>query len=451
VKKLFISFLIIISAISSQAQEVIDQVVAVVGNEIILKSDIENQYYQILSQGYNSEESDLKCDILEELMFQKLLYLQAIADSVVITDKEVETELDRRISVFINQLGSEKKLEEFYGKSVNEIKADFRDVIREQLLTQKVQSGLTANLKITPSEVKEFFEEIPQDSLPIVSAYFELSEIVVTPAIGQAEKDATIKKLDDLRDRILKGESFETLAILYSMDPGSATAGGELGFVSRTDLVPEFASVAFNLTSPDEVSRVVETEYGFHIIQLIEKKGNMMNFRHILMTPEVSIDQIVAAETKANEIYNLIKTDSLNFADAVKNYSDADSKFNSGKVMNPYYGNAKLSNEFVDPYTLKALSNLKPGEYSKPFLASTNKGVKVMKIVRLDVKVESHVANLTDDYQEIQQYALQVKSQEAIEKWINKKLESTYVRIDQSYSNCNFKFGDWYKKSINTK
>jgi peptidyl-prolyl cis-trans isomerase SurA len=221
-------------------------------------------------------------------------------------DKEVETELDRRISVFINQLGSEKKLEEFYGKSVNEIKADFRDVIREQLLTQKVQSGLTANLKITPSEVREFFEEIPLDSLPIVSAYFELSEIVVTPAIGQAEKDATIKKLNDLRDRILKGESFETLAILYSMDPGSATAGGELGFVSRTDLVPEFASVAFNLTSPEEVSRVVETEYGFHIIQLIEKKGNMMNFRHILLTPEVSIDQIVAAETKANEIYNLI-------------------------------------------------------------------------------------------------------------------------------------------------
>ncbi|MDD3685957.1 MAG: SurA N-terminal domain-containing protein [Bacteroidales bacterium] len=191
-KKLFISFLIIISALSSQAQEVIDQVVAVVGNEIILKSDIENQYYQILSQGYNSEESDLKCDILEELMFQKLLYLQAIADSVVITDKEVETELDRRISVFINQLGSEKKLEEFYGKSVNEIKADFRDVIREQLLTQKVQSGLTANIKITPSEVKEFFEEIPQDSLPIVSAYFEISEIVVTPAIGQAEKDGYI-------------------------------------------------------------------------------------------------------------------------------------------------------------------------------------------------------------------------------------------------------------------
>ncbi len=428
------------------SQEVIDQIIATIGNEVILKSDIENQYIQIMSQGYDSEESDLKCDVLEELMFQKLLYLQAIQDSVEVTDKEIDTELDRRLGVFINQLGSEAKLEEFYGKSITEIKSDFRGMIREQILTQKVQSGLTANAKVTPSEVKAFFEAIPTDSLPFVESYYEISEIVISPIIGKAEKDATMEKLNALRERILKGESFQTLAILYSEDPGSSTKGGELGFVSRTDLVPEFASVGFNLTSTEEVSRVVETEYGFHIIQLIEKKGNMMNFRHILLTPAVSIDQIQIAETKANEVYDLMKSDSLTFDEAVKTYSDGESKYNSGKVLNPYYGNSKLSDDFIDPYTRKALVGLKPGEYSKPFLASTTKGIKVMKIVRLDIRVEDHVANLKDDYQEIQQYALQKENQRLIEKWITDKLVSTYVKIDQSYSNCTFKFGNWYKK-----
>lgn len=427
------------------SQEVIDQVVAVVGNEIILKSDVENQYIQIMSQNYNPDESDLKCDILEELMFQKLLFIQSKLDSIQITDKEVDTELDRRMSVFVNQLGSEQKLEEFYGKSVKDIKSDFRDIIKEQLLTQKVQTGLTSSLKVTPSEVKAYFESIPEDSLPLVESYFELSEITITPVIGQVEKDATMAKLNGIRDRILNGESFETMAILYSEDPGSSTSGGELGFVSRTDLVPEFASVAFNLTSPDEVSRVVETEYGFHIIRLVEKKGNMMNFRHILLTPAVSIDQVQIAETKADEVYSLMKSDSLSFDEAVKTYSDGDSKFNTGKVMNPYYGNSKLSDDFVDPYTRKAIANLKPGEYTKPFLAANNKGVKVMKIVRLDNRVENHVANLKDDYQEIQQFTLQQESQKVVEKWINTRLESTYIRIDPSYSNCNFKFGNWYK------
>lgn len=447
-KKIAGLFVLVLISYVSISQEVIDQVIAIVGNEVILKSDIENQYIQIMSQGYNPDASDLKCDILEELMFQKLLYLQSVKDSVVVTDKEVETELDRRLGVFINQLGSESKLEEFYGKSINEIKSDFRGIIKEQLLTQRVQSSLTANVKVTPSEVKTFFESIPKDSIPFVEAYYELSEIVISPVIGKAEKDATIEKLNGIRERILNGESFATLAILYSEDPGSSSKGGELGFVSRTDLVPEFASVAFNLTSTEDVSRVVETEYGFHIIQLIEKKGNMMNFRHILLTPSVSIDQIQAAETKAEEVYNLIATDSLTFDMAVKTYSDGDSKYNNGKVMNPYYGNTKLSDDFVDPYTRKAVAGLKPGEYSKPFLAANSKGIKVMKIVRLDVRVDSHVANLKDDYQEIQQYALQKENQKVIEKWINNKLESTYIKIDGSYSNCDFKFGDWYKKSI---
>ncbi len=443
------SILILITAILSfnisYSQEIIDQVIAVVGNEIILESEIENQYIQLMSQGYASNSADIKCDILEEMMFQKLLYIQAGIDSVEVTKKEVETELNRRLDVFINQLGDEKALEEFYGKSILEIKADFSDIIEEQLLTQKVQQSLTGEVKITPSEVKAFFEEIPEDSIPMVEPYFEISEIVISPEIGQEEKDAVKEKLNGIRERIINGESFATMAILYSEDPGSATKGGELGFVGRNDLVPEFATVGFNLTSTEDVSRIVETEFGYHIIQLIEKKGNMMNFRHILLTPKIGIEELSIAETKMGEISELIKTDSIDFDKAVDEYSDADSRFNSGKVMNPYYGNAKLSKDFVDPYTAKTVNGLKQGEISEPFLSANEKGAKVMKIIRLDVKVEKHVANLKDDYQEIQQYALEKEKQERTEKWINEKLESTYVKIDDSYCNCKFKFGNWNK------
>ena len=327
-----------------------------------------------------------------------------------------------------------------------EIKEDFRDVIKEQLLTQKVQVSLTGEVKITPSEVKAFFEDIPEDSLPLVEPYFEISEIVITPDIGEEEKKTVKEKLNNIRERIINGESFSTMAILYSEDPGSATKGGELGFVSRTDLVPEFASVAFSLTSPEEVSRIVETEYGFHIIQLIEKKGNMMNFRHILLTPKIGVEELTIAENKMNEVYDLIVNDSISFDDAVDKYSDGDSKFNSGKVMNPYYGNAKLNNEFVDPYTVKAVGKLNVADISKPYLSANAKGAKVMKIIRLDVKVEEHIANLTDDYQEIQQYALEKEKQNIIEKWINEKLESTFVKIDESYCNCKYKYGNWTKE-----
>ncbi|MBN2778924.1 MAG: peptidylprolyl isomerase [Bacteroidales bacterium] len=445
-KKSLVLIIVLSFTFGLQAQEIIDKVIAVVGNEIILKSEIENQFIQIQSQGLYTGSEDLKCDILEELMFQKLLYLQAIYDSTEVTQKEVDTELDRRLSVFINQLGDEKKLEEFYGKSIVEIRSDFRDIIKEQILTQKVQASLTAEVKVTPSEVKAFFDDIPKDSLPTVEPYFEISEIVITPEISEEQKNQVMDKLNGIRDRIVNGESFATMAILYSEDPGSATKGGELGFVGRNDLVPEFASVAFNLTSPEEVSRVVETEFGFHIIQMIEKKGNMMNFRHILLTPKIGVEELTVAETKMNEIYDLIKSDSISFEQAVEKYSDGESRFNQGKVMNQYYGNAKLSNEFVDPYTAKNVSTLKIGEYSKPFLSANSRGGKVMKIVKLDVKVDKHIANLKDDYQEIQQYALEKAKQDVIEKWINTKLESTFVEIDESYCNCKFKFGNWNKK-----
>lgn len=444
-KNVYVIFCFIIISINLSSQENIDKIIAIVGNEIILKSDIENQYMQAMSQNYSSETEDLKCNILEELMYNKLLYIQSQRDSINVNDKEIEQELDRRLSVFVNQLGSEKKLEEYYNKPINEIKNDFRPIIKEQLLTQRVQATLTANTKLTPSDVKNYYAAIHKDSLPSVDAYFELSEIVFTPAIGKKEKDATIEKLNQIRERILKGENFSTLAILYSEDPGSAQKGGELGFVSRNDLVPEFTSVAFNLTSPQEVSRVVETEFGFHIIQMMEKKGNLLNLRHILLTPMVSIDEVAIAENKAFEVYNKLIKDSISFENAVKEYSDGETKHNSGRILNQYYGNSKLSKDFVDPAIRKAMAGIKMGEYSKPFLSTNNKGVKVVKIIRLDNIVEQHIANLKDDYQEIQHYAIQKENQKIISKWINSKIKNVYIKIDTSYKNCKFTYANWYK------
>ena len=430
---------------SSQAQGIIDKIVGIVGNEIIMMSDIENQYIQMASQQMKVD-GNTRCEILEDMMFQKLLYVQAQKDSLSVTPKEVETELDRRLSVFINQIGSEQKLEEYFGKTIKSIKDDLRSTIEEQMLAQKVQQKIIGDTKVTPSEVKNFFEKLPADSIPTIEAYYELSEIVIKPEVSKEDKEKVVAELNKIRERILNGESFSTMAVLYSEDPGSAMKGGELGFVSKTDLVPEFSQVAFNLTSPLDVSQVVETEYGFHIIQMIEKKGNMMNFRHILMKPKVSMEALEAADKKANEVYSILKSDTISFTDAVKKYSNGDSKGSDGKVMNPYYGDARMTSDFLDPYTKSAVMPLKEGEYSKPFLSSDNKGSRVIKIVRLDLDVKEHKANMKDDYLTLQRAALEDKNSRLIDEWVKDKVQSVYIKIDDEYKDCNFNVNCWIKK-----
>lgn len=430
---------------SSQAQGIIDKIVGIVGNEIIMMSDIENQYIQMASQQMKVD-GNTRCEILEDMMFQKLLYVQAQKDSLSVTPKEVETELDRRLSVFINQIGSEQKLEEYFGKTIKSIKDDLRSTIEEQMLAQKVQQKIIGDTKVTPSEVKNFFEKLPADSIPTIEAYYELSEIVIKPEVSKEDKEKVVAELNKIRERILNGESFSTMAVLYSEDPGSAMNGGELGFVSKTDLVPEFSQVAFNLTSPLDVSQVVETEYGFHIIQMIEKKGNMMNFRHILMKPKVSMEALEAADKKANEVYSILQSDTISFIDAVKKYSNGDSKGSDGKVMNPYYGDARMTSDFLDPYTKSAVMPLKEGEYSKPFLSSDNKGSRVIKIVRLDLDVKEHKANMKDDYLTLQRAALEDKNSRLIDEWVKDKVQSVYIKIDDEYKDCNFNVNCWIKK-----
>ena len=443
-KTIIMTAIALLVGASSQAQGIIDKIVGIVGNEIIMMSDIENQYIQMASQQMKVD-GNTRCEILEDMMFQKLLYVQAQKDSLSVTPKEVETELDRRLSVFINQIGSEQKLEEYFGKTIKSIKDDLRSTIEEQMLAQKVQQKIIGDTKVTPSEVKNFFEKLPADSIPTIEAYYELSEIVIKPEVSKEDKEKVVAELNKIRERILNGESFSTMAVLYSEDPGSAMKGGELGFVSKTDLVPEFSQVAFNLTSPLDVSQVVETEYGFHIIQMIEKKGNMMNFRHILMKPKVSMEALEAADKKANEVYSILQSDTISFIDAVKKYSNGDSKGSDGKVMNPYYGDARMTSDFLDPYTKTAVMPLKEGEYSKPFLSSDNKGSRVIKIVRLDLDVKEHKANMKDDYLTLQRAALEDKNSRLIDEWVKDKVQSVYIKIDDEYKDCDFNVKCWIK------
>ena len=443
-KTIIMTAIALLIGASTQAQGIIDKIVGIVGNEIIMMSDIENQYIQMASQQMKVD-GNTRCEILEDMMFQKLLYVQAQKDSLSVTPKEVETELDRRLSVFINQIGSEQKLEEYFGKTIQSIMDDLRSTIEEQMLAQKVQQKIIGDTKVTPSEVKNFFEKLPADSIPTIEAYYELSEIVIKPEVSKEDKENVVAELNKIRERILNGESFSTMAVLYSEDPGSAMKGGELGFVSKTDLVPEFSQVAFNLTSPLDVSQVVETEYGFHIIQMIEKKGNMMNFRHILMKPKVSMAALEAADKKANEVYSILKSDTISFTDAVKKYSNGDSKGSDGKVMNPYYGDARMTSDFLDPYTKSAVMSLKEGEFSKPFLSSDNKGSRVIKIVRLDLDVKEHKANMKDDYLTLQRAALEDKNSRLIDEWVKDKVQSVYIKIDDEYKDCNFNVKCWIK------
>lgn len=445
IKRIFIGIAFILICSNIFSQDVIDKIVGVVGNEIIMKSDIENQYIQMASQQMDLN-ANSRCEILEDMMFQKLLYVQAKKDSIEVTSKEVETELDRRLSVFINQIGSEEKLEEYFGKTIKSIKDDLRSTIEEQMMAQKVQQKIIGDTKVTPSEVRRYFEKLPADSIPTIESYFELSEIVIKPEVKKEDKDAIIAELNKIRERILNGESFSTMAVLYSEDPGSAMKGGELGFVSKNDLVPEFSQVAFNLTSPIDVSQVVETEYGFHIIQMVEKKGNMMNFRHILMKPKVSTAALEEADKKATMVYNLLKADSISFEDAVKKYSNGDSKVSDGKVTNPYYGDSHMTNDFIDPYTKMAISSLKEGEFTKPFLSADNKGLRVIKIIRLDLNVKEHKANLKDDYQTIQTYALNDKNSKLIDEWVKDKVQSVFIKVDDEYKNCTFNVDCWLRR-----
>jgi len=425
--------------LSAQPEQdsIVDGVLGIVGGNVLLKSDIENQYLQYRAQGIIQGTSrQVKCQIFENMLYQKLLLHQSQVDSLTVTDEQVEAEMDRRMRYFISQAGTPDRLEEHFGKSLLEIKNELRDVIREQMLTEQEQQKITKDATVTPSEVRSFFRKIPKDSIPLINSEFEIGVIVKQPQLGEAEKQEAKEKLRTFKDRIANGDDFSTLAVLYSEDPGSSKQGGELGMFKRGEMRPEFEAAAFRL-KPGEVSDIVETEDGFHLIQMIERRGEYINVRHILIQPKVSPYNLNKSKIFLDSVATLITTKKITFDAAVVRFSDDPNKNSGGMMINQATGNSKFEADQIDPKIFFILDKLKTGEVSTAVL-NTERGKQDYRIYYLKSRTNPHRATLEEDYARIQLMALEKKRQEIVDEWVTAKAASTFISITGEYSNCPF-------------
>lgn len=451
-------YLLIIASLVSfyfvQAQgALIDEIISVVGSEIILRSEVESQAEQMVMEGMGERNKFTFCRVLEDMIYQKMMLEQARFDSLNVTDEQVESELGRRMDYFVRQFGGRDKMEEYLGKTIDQLKDEFRKSVKDQLMIQQMQGSITGRAKVTPSEVKDFFNAIPKDSLPYIQSEVQIGQIILIPPVRKEEKERIVKELTKIRQEILDGGKFSLKAIRYSDDQGSAANGGELGFMRREDLVPEFSGVAFGLQDPTQVSEIVESEYGFHIIQLIEKRGEYANFRHILMQPKVFSFDIEKKINTMDSILTLIKKENISFNKAVELYSeDVDTKNNGGVMVNPYTGGSMFSMDElskIDVNTFRIVEKLDVGKFSDPHLYELPGGKKAVRILYLMKKTEPHVADLSTDYPKIQQMALVDKQEKLLLKWVNGAKYDFYIRIEEEYHDCNFKVNWFEKKKIN--
>lgn len=440
--KIVLLILISFCILNARAQS-IDKIEAIIGNEIILTSDIESQYLQYLSQG-NTKSNIIKCEIIEDLLFQKLLVNQAKIDSVIISDEDIDGELNKRLDYFETQLGSIDKVEEYFNKTKSEIEIELGKVIKDQFLAQNVQASITSNLHVTPAEVKNFFVKQDTSQLPVVPTKIEVSQIIIKPEISSEQKDKLREKLNTFRSRVYEGEDFKMLATLYSDDPGSAAKGGELGFVNRGDLVPEFERAAFRL-KVGEISEVVESQFGFHIVQLIERRGDQINVRHILLKPKVSSTALFNAKLKIESIQKEINDGKITFEDAIIKYSEDDSKNNGGLLINPNTMSTMHTIEDMGPALRFVLENLDTNKISSPSVFQLSDETKAYRILKLNKRIDTHTANLVDDFLMIKDFVVNIKKQEEIMSWIDKTISKTYIKINEDISSCIFK-NKWKSK-----
>jgi peptidyl-prolyl cis-trans isomerase SurA len=416
----------------------IDRVVAVVGREAILYSDLVARTEQA-SQAGQRITPEMVCGELEDLLYEKLLIEQARIDSVLVDEGQVEAELDRRIRYFSSQLGGDQKLEEFYGKSVAEIKSDFREQVRDQLLVQQMQQKVTSDIRVTPRDVRRFFDRIPEDSIPFINAEVEYSQILKIPKAGDEEERRVRRKLEEYRESILKEErDFCTVAVLYSEDPGSARNCGELGLVPSGVMVPEFDAVALSLKD-GEISQVFKTQYGYHFMQMIERRGEQYNARHVLMRPQVVQEDLNKARNALDSLARLIKAGDLAFAQAAAdNSDDEESRGTSGMMIEPNNNTARWDMSALDQQTFFILDKLKAGEVSEPQLLVMPDGSKAYRLVQLHLRTDPHRASLKEDYRLIQQAAEGKLRAEAIDRWVQDKVGATYIRLAEDHRSCPF-------------
>lgn len=429
---------------------VIDEVVWVVGDEAILKSDVESE--RLNAQYYGTKfDGDPYCVIPELLAVQKLYLHQAEIDSIEVSDQDILAEVERRTNWFIDQMGSKEKMEEYYNKTSTQIREMLRETIRTEYLVDEMKKKIKGDIKIVPADVRRYFKNLPQDSIPYVPTQVEVQIITVEPKIPQEEIERVKKTLRDYTERVESGEiSFSLLARMYSEDPGSARRGGEYGFQSRGQLVPEFANVVFNMTDPKKISKVFETEYGFHIAQLIEKRGDRVSYRHILLKPKVEEKELENALLHLDSVADNIRREVYPFDEAAFYLShDKDTRNNRGLMVNPNTGTARFEMQDlaqVSQEVAKTVEGLKVGEISEPITMINSKGKEICAIVKLKTRIEGHKATIAEDYQRLKSIVLEKLGEEKLQKWILNKQKNTYVRINENWVKCDFKYPGWIRR-----
>ncbi len=426
---------------------VIDEVVWVVGDEAILKSDVEEARMNAQYEGRKFE-GDPYCVIPEELAIQKLYLHQAVLDSIEVSESEVLQRVEMMTNQYIQMIGSKEKMEEYFNKTATQIREAMRENVKNGLTVQKMQQKLIGDIKITPAEVRRYFKDLPQDSVPYIPTQVEVQIITSQPKIPLDEIEDVKRRLREYTDRVNKGEmDFSTLALLYSEDKGSAMRGGEIGFKGRGELVPEYANVAFNLQDPKKVSKIVESEFGFHIIQLIEKRGDRINTRHILLKPKVNEKDLTSARARLDSIADDIRKNKFSFDEAASIIShDKDTRNNHGLMPNPQTNTSKLEMQQLPQEIAKVVDGMNVGEISKAFTMVNEKdGKEVCAIVKLKSRINGHKATITDDYQNLKEIVMDKRREEMLEKWIVEKQKHTYVRINDNWKNCSFKYPGWIK------
>ena len=441
-KYTFLLFFVTSLTFAQQKPLVLDKIVAQIGDNIILKSDIESQKSQeIDSNQFNKV--NLDCELLEKLLMQNLFLNQAELDSIKVSDAQVDGEMENRIRVIEQQIGGRQKMEEFYNKTVTQIKNEFRPLIKNRLMTEEMQRQITGSINITPNEIEEYYKKLPIDSIPLINAKISIQQIVIFPKISQEDRQITINKLKNIREDIVQGKSFETQARIHSQDPGSALQGGQMT-ASRGMMVPPFEAAVFGL-KPGEISTVFETDYGYHIVQLLERKGDDYTCRHILLVPEFNRQSLTDASAKMEECFAKLKQNQITWEQAVLTYSnDNNTRHNKGIITNPITGEQGWSMEDlnqIDQQIFILTNALNVGDLTSPSLYfDFNEKKQGIRIVRLMNRVGPHRANLDQDYTLIQRATENDKKDQLLSNWIKNKIGNAYVRIDNEYDNCSFKY-----------
>ena len=427
-------------------RNVVDEVAWIVGDEPIFRSEIEDQYAQMRSEG-TSVAGDPYCVIPERIAVEKLYLHQAKIDTVEAPEGQVQGSVDKRLAFFINNFGSREKVEEYFRKPYAQLREQLLEVMRNNYIIEQVQHNLTQDVKATPNDVRKYFSTLPEDSIPYVPMQVEAQIISINPVIPAQEIEDVKARLRDYADRVNRGESeFSTLAIMNSED-GSAMQGGELGYQSRSSWVPEFANVAFNLNDPKKVSRIVETEYGYHIIQLIDKRGDQVNVRHILLTPKVNEKDLREATVRLDSLRKEIVAGKFPFEDAARDVSqDKDTKNNRGVMVNPQTGSPRFEMQELPPEVARRVEMMKPGDVSEAFIMKDTKRNKdIVAIVKLTSRVPGHKANLSDDYNMLKEMYEAKRKEEILKEWVERKIKDTYVKIADGWQNCEFEYEGWIK------